>query len=186
MQVSLWFDWRTVTILFSTFPRTQTPPHFVEKVIERFRKHEQRISPTTPEDDNLESDEVLSILRPDLIDLGFDVEASKKHKDQIMRPVFFGQNAKPELQYQIDAWHPEWSTGLEIEAGRGLQGNAIYRDIVQALVMVDLEHLVLAVRQRYYYKTGSSKDYEKTVAVAQALYAHSRVKMPFTLCVVGY
>ena len=42
-----------------------------------------------------------------------------------MRPVFFGENAQPELQYQIDAWHPQWLAGLEIEAGRAWMGNAV-------------------------------------------------------------
>ena len=56
--------------------------------------------------------------------------------------------------------------------------------------MVDMEHLLLVVPQFYRYKSGrrpvASKDYEKTVAVAQALYAHSRIEMPFSLCVIGY
>ena len=48
-----------------------------------------------------------------------------------------------------------WLAGLEIEASRALRGNAVYRDLIQALVMVDIEHLVLAVRQAYRYKTGA-------------------------------
>ena len=69
-------------------------------------------------------------------------------------------------------------------------GNAVYRDLVQALVMVDMKHLVLAVSQEYRYKAGGrtiiSRDYDKTVAVAQAIYAHSRIEMPYSLCVIGY
>ena len=69
-------------------------------------------------------------------------------------------------------------------------GNAVYRDLIQALVMVQLDHLVLAVPQTYKYFTGKrqtiSRDYENTVAVADALYGHSRIQMPFTLIVVGY
>ena len=178
-----------MTIRFSTFPRTQTPPHFVPDLIARFQAHEQTIG-TLRLQKGLESNEVLAALRPDLLSLGFEVEASQRHEDRIMRPVFFGENSHPELQYQIDAWHPKWKAGLEIEAGRAWKGNAIYRDLVQALVMVDMEHLVLAVPNAYRYKRSGkdteSHDYERTVAVAQALYAHSRVAMPFSLCVVGY
>ena len=69
-------------------------------------------------------------------------------------------------------------------------GNAVYRDLVQALVMVDMEHLVLAVPLGYRYqssgRTATSNDYDHTVGVAQALYAHSRIQMPFSLCVIGY
>ena len=69
-------------------------------------------------------------------------------------------------------------------------GNAVYRDLIQALVMVDMEHLILVVPQIYRYnnagRAAGSRDYDHTVAVAQALYAHSRIDMPFSLCVVGY
>ena len=69
-------------------------------------------------------------------------------------------------------------------------GNAIYRNLIQALVMVDLEHLILAVSQKYRFNAKGkqivSPDYDKTVAVAQALYAHSRIQMPFSLSVIGY
>ena len=178
-----------MAIRFSTFPRTQTPPRFIPDLIERFKGHEQEIG-TLHLEKGLTSDVVLAVLRPDLITLGFEVEAGKRTKDKIMRPVFFGENAQPELQYQLDAWHPEWLAGLEIEAGRAWMGNAVYRDLVQALVMVDMEHLILAVPQLYRYRAGgratSSRDYENTVAVAQALYAHARVEMPFGLCVIGY
>ena len=69
-------------------------------------------------------------------------------------------------------------------------GNAVYRDLIQALVMVDLQHLVLTVPNSYRYKTGgrnvTSNDYDNTVAVADALFGHSRIRIPFSLCVVGY
>ena len=174
---------------FSTFPRTQQPPGFVESVVATFKEHAAEIG-TLDRQKGLISDEVLAVLRPDLVDLGFEVEASRRGADKIRRPVFFGENAEPELQYEVDAWHPEWLAGLEIEAGRALMGNAVYRDLIQALVMVDMRHLILAVPEIYRYKSSGrdsmSRDYDKTVAVAQALYAHSRVEFPFSLCVIGY
>jgi hypothetical protein len=49
-------------------------------------------------------------------------------------------------------------------------GNAIYRDLIQAMVMVDLDHLVLAVPLTYKYVSSGrqilSKDYENTVSVS--------------------
>lgn len=69
-------------------------------------------------------------------------------------------------------------------------GNAVYRDLVQALVMVDLDFLFLAVPNAYRYKTNErdtvSNDYANTVAVADALFGQSRIRMPFSLCVIGY
>jgi hypothetical protein len=133
---------------------------------------------------------VLSVIREDLIAIGFDVEGGKKADQKIKRPVFFGENGRPQLQYEIDAYHSTWRCGLEVEAGRAWMGNAVYRDLIQALVMVRLEHLILAVPQSYKYKTANrntiSKDYINTVAVADALYGHSRIQMPFSLTVVGY
>lgn len=154
-----------------------------------FEEHAQEIG-TVHLKKGMTSDEMLAVLRPDLIGLGFTVEAGKRAEDKIMRPVFFGENGQPELEYQVDAWHPKWLAGLEIEAGRAWMGNAVYRDLVQALVMVEMEHLILAVPQFYRYKASgrpvTSRDYEHTVAVAEALYAHSRIEMPFSLCVIGY
>jgi len=162
--------------------------------VDAFKHHADEIDTDEVDTDRLEmglqSDEVLAVLRADLVELGFKVEASKRSKDKIKRPVFFGENAQPSLQYQVDAWHPKWRAGLEIEAGRALGGNAIYRDLIQALVMVEMDHLILAVPKSYVcYPRGKprrSKDYEKTVAVADTLYSHSRIIMPFSLCVIGY
>ena len=176
-------------IRFTTFPRTESPADFLSDLVEVFERHESEIS-TSELAKGLTSDEVLALLRPDLVEVGFTVEAGKRSEQKIRRPVFFGENAQPSLQYEIDAWHPEWRAGLEIEAGRAWMGNAVYRDLIQALVMVNLEHLILAVPNAYKYKSGgrdvSSNDYENTVAVAEALYGHSRIRMPFSLCVVGY
>jgi hypothetical protein len=138
----------------------------------------------------LTSDAVLTVLRPSLLGLGFTVEGSKLASDKIKRPVFFGENGAPALQYEIDAFHSQWKCGLEIEAGRGWMGNAVYRDLIQALVMVELETLILAVANSYRYLSQKrpvvSKDYENTVAVADAIFGHSRVRMPYKLVVIGY
>jgi hypothetical protein len=179
----------TSTIRFSTFPRTESPPHFLASVVAVFENHHDAIA-TAKLTKGLTSDDVLKNLRDDLVELGFDVEASKLNVDKIKRPVFFGENALASLQYQIDAWHPQWRAGLELEAGRAWMGNAVYRDLVQALVMVDLEYLILAVPNAYRYmssgKSVASNDYASTVAVADALYGHNRIRMPFSLCVIGY
>ena len=178
-----------MSVRFSTFPRTQTPPDFLTSLIGQFESHADRID-TSQHGNGLTSNQLLEILRPGLIALGFEVEMGRRRQDKIMRPVFFGENSRPELQYQIDAWHPKWHAGLEIEAGRAWMGNAVYRDLIQALVMVDLANLVLAVPQMYRYNTNNrptaSRDYENTVAVADALYSHSRIVMPYSLCVIGY
>lgn len=176
-------------VRFSTFPRTQPPPHFAAEVVEVFRANEAAIS-TAALAKGLTSDQVLGTLRDGLRGIGFIVEGGKLAADKIKRPVTFGENGVPSLQYEIDAFHPVWKCGLEIEAGRALMGNAVYRDLIQALVMIEVETLILAVPNGYRYQSGgktmSSKDYEKSCDVADALYGHSRMRMPYSLVMIGY
>lgn len=176
-------------IRFTSFPRTTSPPDFAKQLVGIFRAREKSIC-TLKRDKGLTSDEVLDVLRSDLTGLGFDVEMNKRADGKVRRPVFFGENGEPNLQYEIDAYHPTWRCGLEIEAGRAWMGNAVYRDLIQALVMVQVDTLALAVPLGYRYKsTGRdtvSKDYANTCAVADALFGHSRINMPYSLLVIGY
>jgi hypothetical protein len=158
-------------------------------VVDAFRQCEQSICSEVLQK-GLTSDQVLEVLRPELETLGFQVESGKNKDQKIERPVFFGENGTPALRYQIDAYHPAWRCGFEVEAGRGWMGNAIYRDLIQALVMVQVDHLILAVSNSYKYKSGGkaqvSSDYKNTCSVADALYMHSRLKLPYGLTVIGY
>jgi hypothetical protein len=177
------------TIRFTSFPRTEPPPSFVPAVVAAFRQSEVSIC-SEELAKGLTSDQVLQVLRPQLEALGFQVESGKNKEQKIERPVFFGENGTPTLRYQIDAYHPSWKCGFEVEAGRAWMGNAIYRDLIQALVMVQVDHLILAVSNSYKYLSGgksqASTDYKNTCAVADALYMHSRLKLPYGLTVIGY
>lgn len=179
----------TTPIRYTSYPKTEPPPAFVNEVVSVFSQHIETIS-TPSLSKGLTSDNVLETIRDGLVALGFSVEAGKRQDDKITRPVFFGENGVPVLRYEIDAYHPAWKCGLEVEAGRALMGNAVYRDLIQALVMVDIDVLVLAVPLSYKYKNGDkiaiSKDYEKTTAIADALYGHSRIQLPYKLIVIGY
>lgn len=130
-----------------------------------FQDHENEIS-TELLAKGLKSDEVLKVLEPRLSDVGFEIEMSKKI-DKIQRPVFFGENGAPTLRYEIDAYHPQWRCGLEVEAGRSWMGNAVYRDLIQAAVMVGVNFLCIAVPNAYKFQNAgkqvTSKDYEKRV-----------------------
>src|SRR5205085_11647370 len=174
---------------FSTFPRTEPPAHFVAEIMLAFRRHEKWIG-TASLMKGLSSDGVMSILRDDLRALGFEVEAGKTAAAKLKRPVFFGEDGRPSRQYEIDGFHSGWRCGIEIEAGRAWMGNAVYRDLIQAMVMVDLDHLILAVPLGYRYlsrgKPVTSRDYENATTVADALYSHTRIKMPYKLTLVGY
>lgn len=137
----------------------------------------------------LTSNAVLAQVRPDLSSLGFTVE-NEPSGVKIKRPVFFGENGAPDLQYEIDAFHAEWHCGLEIEAGRAWMGNAVYRDLIEALVMVELDCLVLAIPNRYRYQSGGRSTRVKIMKIParwrDALFGHSRIRMPYRLVLIGY
>ncbi len=78
-----------------------------------------------------------------------------------------------------------------MEAGRATMGNAIYRDLIQASLMVDVRVLALAVPLEYRYKNGSKTtrepSYSKTYSVVEALYGSPRLQLPFDgTLVIGY
>jgi len=156
------------------------------RIVEAFRKHEAEIS-TESLLKTLTSNQVLKLLERDLQELGFPVETGKGTEELIERPVFFGENGMPTLRFEVDAYHPEWLCGLEIEAGRGISNGAFYRDLVQAMVMVGVSHLCIAMKNRHEWgKAGKSKDYQIAVNTAQALFGHSRIRLPYGLTIIGY
>jgi hypothetical protein len=177
----------TCPFRFTSFPKTKPSPPFVHKVFNVFAAHEITIS-TRGLAKGLESDRVIQMVGPDLEKIGFEIELEKKRK--IPRPVFFGEMGMPSLRYDIDGYHKEWRCGIEVEAGRALGGNAIFRDLFQAMVMTDIDHLILAVPLCYRRKSGGKlteyEDYRKTVSIAEALYGHDRIRMPYGLSIIGY
>jgi len=177
------------TIRFACFPRTQPPPVFISEVIKVFKSHEGDIA-THDNLNSLNSDGVLHQLRSDLVTLGFEVEAGKKRNQKIERPVFFGEDGVAEVRYEVDAYHVKWKCGLEVEAGRGWLGNAFYRDLILASLMVDVDHLIVAVANQYWSKAGGkdfiSKDYDYAKKLADTIYSHRRLAFPYGLTVVGY
>jgi hypothetical protein len=118
--------------------------------------------------------------------VGFEIEAGKHAAEKIERPVFYGENGVPELRYHIDAYHPVWKCGLEIKAGRGWMGNAVYRDLVQALVMVQVDHLFPAVANQYTIPKSAQNAINQHPTFA--LCCSSRAFLSFALaaaCAVG-
>jgi hypothetical protein len=100
-----------------------------------------RIS-TVDEKTGLASDAVLQELTPGLVALGYSVESGKTKAGKILRPVLFGENGAPEVNYEIDAFHDDLGIAVEVEAGRGAAGNADYRDIVRTSLILDARFMV--------------------------------------------
>ena len=140
---------------------------------------------------HMTSDQKLAQLRPALVDLGFEVESGKRAVDKLRRPVLFGELGTEERAFEVDAFHGELGVALEIEAGRGTQGNAIYRDLIQTSLLIDARFLALVVLVEYRFKSGgktiASPDYRKTISLLDAIYASDRLRLPLEgVLVVGY
>lgn len=77
--------------------------------------------------------------------------------------------------------HPH-AARCEIEAGRGTQGNAIYRDLIQTSLLIDVRFLALAVLIEYRFKSGAktitSTVYRKTISLLDATYASDKLRLP--------
>jgi|SRR4051812_47780368 len=170
-------------ITYISFPQTETPQGFYKEIVQVFNNHFDAIS-TEHLNDQLDSDQVLAVVGAELEHIGFLVEG-RQHKT-IHRPVFFGENGVATVRYQIDTYHPGWKCGLEIEAGRAWLGNAVHRDLIQGLVMTDVDNLVIAVPKMYRHSRGTNMAYDKAKTLAEALYGHSRIKIPYRLLVIGY
>lgn len=172
-------------IRYYCYPRTESPPAFAEAIVEAFRENESKIA-TVDDTDGLKSDAVLASVRPELENQGFEVETGKSEGDRIYRPVLFGENGEPMLQYEVDGYHEGWRCGLEVEAGRAWKGNAIYRDLIQAIMMVRVDTLALAVPIEYSYSGRTNRAFEKTNNVVETLYNTTRFESPYRLILIGY
>ncbi len=73
-----------------------------------------------------------------------------------------------------------------------MMGNVVYRDFIQAALMVATRFLVLAVPVEDRYKSGprtakSRASYAKTYSAVEGIYGSPRLSRPFEgLLIVGY
>lgn len=82
-----------------------------------------------------------------------------------------------------DAIHFNERIVVEVEAGRAVVNNQFLKDIFQASMMVDIEYLVLAVRNTY----RGSDDFQKVYNFLDTLYTSQRIKLPLKgILVIGY
>ena len=132
---------------------------------------------------HLTSDNVLAFLRPGLEGLGYHVESGKTRLQKIRRPVLFGEQGQERVAYEVDAVHDELGVLIEVEAGRGARGNAVYRDLVRTSLIVDARFLAIGVMATYRHMSGGSEmevaSYRETKAQLEAIYASGRLRLPF-------
>ena len=176
--------------VWSYFPRNVRPPAWAVSFVEVVKAAEAKIS-TVERKTGLSSDDVLQELGPGLVALGYAVESGKTKAAKIFRPVLFGENGAPEVNYEIDAFQDQLGIAVEVEAGRGAAGNADYRDIVRTSLILDANNMALLMPIRYRTTAGQREHaipaYERTRGQLSAIYASQRLKLPFDgVLLIGY
>ncbi len=95
-----------------TSPATCGPLSWAISFVELVQEAETKIS-------TIERDAVISEFIPGLLAPGYDVESGKTQAAKIRRPVLFGENGNPGVNYEIGAFYAELGIAVEVEAGCG-------------------------------------------------------------------
>lgn len=163
------------------YPAHDAPPPWVYDFVGAVEACRSEIESRSVEE--LTSDRVLTVLRPCLEAIGYLVESGKHRSELIRRPVLFGDHGSERVAYEVDAVHDELGVVVEIEAGRGARGNAVYRDLVRTSLIVGARFLALGVMQAYRHKTAGRpvlvESYREAKDQLDAIYASGRLRLPF-------
>ena len=162
------------------FPVNKKTPEHLVSVIKVFNEYEDKINSHKRK---LDSNTVLEILRKNLEGVGFRIETGKKKNEKIKIPVLFGENGRIIKSFDVDGYHEEFKTVLEVEAGRGVMNNQFLKDFFEACIMVNVDYCIIAVRDTYL----KQKDFEKVKDFFDSMYASGRMNIPLKgLLIVGY
>jgi hypothetical protein len=159
------------------FPTSVAPPAWVDDLVAVVSEARSEIDSATHS--GVSSDSVLLKLHAGLALLGYTVEAGKRRVDKVRRPVLFGEGGAECVAYEVDAVHDELGVLLEVEAGRGAMGNAVYRDLIRTSLIVGARFLALGVMLEYRYsKSGLTLSYRDARDLLDAVYASGRLQFP--------
>src|SRR3989344_7783664 len=156
-------------IKYQFFPRSTGITDQIERIVKCFTTVEDKIKSST---NNLNSNGVLTILRPELEKIGLKVEQGKSKDKKIPVPVLFGLNNKIDKHFDTDAVSNDGKIILEVEAGRAVVNYQFLKDIFQSCMMFGVEYLVLAVRNDY----RKSDDFQKIYTFLEVLYISNRIQ----------
>ena len=175
-------------INFQFFPRSHGVTSEIRSVIDCFMKIEPQLE---QEDVHRVSNDVLTLVRPHLENIGYLVETGKGREEKIDVPVLFGENNEVDKFFFADALSSDGKIVIEVEAGRAVRNNQFLKDIFQACMMFEVEYLVIAVLNEYKFNSGNrqvvSKDYQEVKTFLETLYVSNRLRLPLKgILLIGY
>jgi len=170
-----------MSIQYQTFPKSMGTAAIVKSTVASFESNFKIIDSLSQTD--LHSNDVLALLREDLLALGFEIETGKAADQKIKVAVLYGLNGKTTKTFDADGFHRGEGVVLEVEAGRAVTNYQFLKDLFQACAMQEAKHLIIAVRNNY----RESKDFEKVLSFMETLYASARLNLPLeSVTIVGY
>ncbi len=163
------------------FPEYTELNSHLENIIQVFRQHEGIIDSQI---NKFKSNEILYLLRAELLQVNMLVEMGKSNKDKIIVPISLGINYVGKKRYfQPDALSKDGKILLEVEAGQAVDNNKFLKDIFKASLMDQVEYLVIGVRNGYRGKN----DFNTICNYLRMLYASTRIVLPLKgILIIGY
>jgi hypothetical protein len=168
------------------FPRFAPTPEHLKHTVAAFEKVEEHIA--TPKH-QLSSNEVLELVADNLEALRYKVERGKTKAEKIHRPVLYGKDGSVDKAFEVDAWHEETGTIIEVEAGRAVINHQFLKDFFEACVIQDAQYLVIAVCKAYQPPSFKNpvNDFEVVTTFMDTLYSSGRLQVPLKgILVIGY
>lgn len=173
-------------IKYQLFPRSRGIDPSLKDIINVFKTVDER-----KPNKQLQSNDMLALVRPGLLELGYSVERGKTMNEMIPVPVLFGEDNEIDKSFYADALSADHKIVIEVEAGRAVANNQFLKDIFQACMMYEVEHLVIAVLNEYRVtvngKTTILNDFKKIQTFLETLYISNRLHLPLkSILLIGY
>ena len=136
------------------YPKSLEAPNLLKEVVKSFEKIESEITSMSYKWPSIR---VLGFARPHLEKIGFKVEEGKKAEQKIKITVLFGLDGKPIKSFEVDTYHENSRTVIEVEAGRAVTNYQFLKDFFEACIMHNTDYLILVIRKIYRKKRISRK-----------------------------
>lgn len=169
-----------IEIEYEYFPVSKEIPAHLNELVNVFCDHANEISSFGSQ---LDSNQVLSIIRTSLQDIGFLVERGKSKKEKLIKRVPCDDTGDVNINFEPDAIHERNGTLLEVETGATAVKNALFRNLFRACLIPDIDYLAVAVNSIY----NNKHTFDDDCRILDALYMSKRLQLPLKgILLIGY